>query len=54
MMKNIISVFVIGLIAITSFGQGTELTLEDAVMQQYRKFAPTSLIMLAQIFYTVA
>lgn len=45
MMKNIISVFVIGLIAITSFGQGTELTLEDAVMQQYRKFAPTSLIM---------
>lgn len=37
------------LISLTSIGQETELTLSDAVMQQYRKFAPTSLIMFKWI-----
>ncbi len=32
-----------------SFGQSKELTLEDAVMQQYRKFAPKSLTMFSWV-----
>ncbi len=52
-MKKILSLIIIALIATTSFGQSTELTLEEAVMEQYRKFAPTSLIMFKWIPETV-
>ncbi|MFT5858050.1 MAG: dipeptidyl-peptidase-4 [Flavobacteriaceae bacterium] len=44
-----ITFFTLILLSAVSFGQQTELTLSDAVMQQYRKFAPTSLIMFKWI-----
>ncbi|MFT5777174.1 MAG: dipeptidyl-peptidase-4 [Crocinitomicaceae bacterium] len=43
MMKRTISLLIFAAIASTSFGQKKELTLPDAVMQQYRNFAPAGL-----------
>ena len=44
MIKQILVVVAV-LVATVSFGQREELTLEDAVMQQYRDFYPQSLAM---------
>lgn len=43
MKKNLYALLILFLLPVLTFAQRKELTLEDAVMQQYRNFAPQSL-----------
>lgn len=49
MIKQLITLVTIVLVTLTSFGQRKELSLEDAVMQQYRGFYPKSLSMYSWV-----
>jgi len=49
MIKQLSVIALITLTSVTSFGQQKELSLEDAVMQQYRDFYPRSLTMFRWI-----
>ncbi len=48
-LKRLWTLLVVCLIATSALAQKSELTLEDAVMQQYRKFYPSSLTMFSWV-----
>lgn len=49
MIKQFITLVVVVSATLTVFGQGKELSLEDAVMEQYRRFYPKSLPMFSWV-----